>query len=350
MGVESRARLGRAPGNDRGSGGIGRAGEGTCLRVQQHNPPAHARPLPGGPLHRPLAPPRPRAAPWIPAALAAAIVLLLWSPNLMRPPPPAWTPYVSTKGRIRRVILADKSVLRLNGASRAKVVFEDADRRVALGQAEAALTMTPSRARPFLISAGDREVRMDGGEVNILRQTSPSSASTILTVRRGLARIYPANQPGGTAMTAGPGDEIAWTDGQPALSRRRVNPANAFAWESRRLAYDHAPLAVVVADLNRYVARPIRLGDPSLAALPYTGVITLQGEGVMLRRIGAVLPVAPRPSAAQIVLVRRPVCPVRGCAKPRRPGLLAQSLFRLGKPRRAPAPPASPPPARPSPP
>jgi transmembrane sensor len=236
--------------------------------------------------------------------------------------------------------MTDKSILRLNGASQVKVVFEDQDRRVALGQAEAALTLVPARGRPFLISAGDREVRMDGGEVDILRQTSQSSAATVLTVRQGWARIYPADQPAEAGVTAGPGEEVSWTDGQPTLAKRRVNAANAFAWESHRLAYDHAPLAEVVADLNRYVVRPIRLADPSLAALPFTGVLTLQGEDVMLRRIGAALPVVGRPAGAEIVLQRRPACPAKGCAKPakkRQPNLLVQSLFKMGK--GAPAPP-----------
>ncbi len=290
---------------------------------------------------------------WIPAALAAGIVLLLWGPNLLRPPPAAWTPYASVKGQIRRVILADKSVLRLNGASQAKVVFEDGDRRAALGQAEAALAISPAPGRPFLIAAGDREVRMEGGEVNILRQTTQSSAVTILTVRSGQARIYPVDQARGLSVAAGPGDEVSWTDGLQGIAKRRVNAANAFAWESRRLAYDRAPLAEVVADLNRYVARPVRVDDPSLAALPFTGVLTLDGEDAMLRRIGEVLPVAAHPTDAQILLQRRPACPAKGCAKPanrRKPGASTLLLqIARGKPyggshpgpSRAPAPPAA---------
>ncbi|MGZ3365761.1 MAG: hypothetical protein ACXWKY_13975, partial [Caulobacteraceae bacterium] len=75
---------------------------------------------------------------WLPALLMALIVGGLWGPNLLRPPPPAWTVYNNVKGQIRRVVLSDKSVLRLNGASQVRVVYEDDDRRAALGQAEAA--------------------------------------------------------------------------------------------------------------------------------------------------------------------------------------------------------------------
>lgn len=298
------------------------------------------QPIPPGPGQG-AAPPQDAASKgrrrrlWLPALLMVLIVAGLWGPNLMRPPPPAWTLYASTRGRIRRVVLADKSVMRLNGASQVRVVFEDDDRRAAIGQAEAALAMVPSPRRPFIISAGDREARIDGGEVNILRQTTQSSARTILTIRQGQARIYPAGQ-AAEGFTAGPGDEVSWTDGQAEVNVRRVNAANAFAWESHRLAYDKAPLSEVVADLNRHVARPIRLGDPSLAALPYSGELTLEGEDLMLRKIAALLPVEAHPSAAEIVLLRRGACPPKGCGKPARkrpPSRLVQSLLKMGRPK-----------------
>jgi transmembrane sensor len=267
--------------------------------------------------------------------MTGLIVLGLWGPNLMRPPPPAWTLYSSTKGRIRRVVLADGSVVRLNGASKVRVVFEDGDRRASLGDTEAAFAVAPSPHRPFLILAGDRQARINAGEVNILRQTTGDHSMTVLTVRQGQAIIYPVGQPQAPPVTAGPGAQVTWTDGQPSPSVRPVNAANAFAWESRRLAYDKAPLAEVIADLNRYVARPIRLGDPSLATAPFSGVLTLEGEDMMLRRIALTVPVEARPLAAEIVLQRRGPCAPKGCAKParkRRPNPLVQSLLKMGRP------------------
>ncbi len=265
---------------------------------------------------------------WVPALLMAVIVAGIWSPNLFRPPPPAWTVYSNVKGVIRRVVLADKSVMRLNGASQVRVVYEDHDRRAAMGQAEAAFTIVDSPRRPFLIDSGDRQIRMAGGEINILRQTTPSSAKTILTVRQGKAIVY-AQDGAPDSVIIGLGQEASWTDGQGAPDVRQVNPANAFAWESHRLAYDHAPLSEVVADLNRYVARPIRIADPALAGLPYTGVLTLEGEDMMLRRIAAVLPVEAKALPAEIVLQK----PTPKALKKKTANALVQSLLKLSKPK-----------------
>lgn len=258
---------------------------------------------------------------WIPAALMAAIVASLWGPNLMRPPPPAWTPYASVRGQIRRVVLADKSVMLLNGASQARVMFGDSDRRVALGQAEAALTIAANARRPFVIAAGDREARLDSGEVNVLRQTTATGARTALTVRKGQARVYAQGQPPAAGLALGPNQEASWTDGQAQPTVRAVNAANAFAWEEHRFAYDKAPLGEVIADLNRHVARPIRLGDPSLAALPFTGAFPEAGEEVMLRQIAAVLPIEIKSLPAELVVQRRAPCPAGGCRKPARKSL-----------------------------
>ena len=286
---------------------------------------------------------------WVPAALMAVIVAGLWGPNLMRPPPPAWTLYASVKGQIRRVILSDKSVMRLNGASQARVVFEDADRRAALGQAEAAFSIAPSASRPFLIAAGNREARLNGGEINILRQTTAAGARTILTVRHGQARVYAQDQPPEQGVAVGPNQEASWIDGQPLPQVRMVNADNAFAWESHRLAYDQEPLGEVVADLNRYVARPIRLADPSLATLPFSGVLNLEGEEMMLRKIAAALPVEAKAKPAEILLQRRAPCPPKGCQKPvkrKATSVLVQSLLKLNRARPKPHPLPIPPPSQ----
>jgi transmembrane sensor len=256
----------------------------------------------------------------------AVVVGLIWSPNLLRPPPPAWTIYTNVKGQIRRIVLADKSVVRLNGASQVRVVYEDDDRRAAMGQAEAAFTMTPSEDRPFLISSGDRVIEMTGGEINVLRETSQSGARTTLTIRSGQAKVYPEDR-AAEGLQAGPGQEVSWIDGQDPATVRPVNAANALAWESHRLVYDKAPLSEVVADLNRYVARPIRLADPALGELLYTGTLNLEGEDVMLRKIGAVLPIEAKAKPAEILLQRAQPKP----PKPKK-GQLVQSLLKLGAP------------------
>ena len=171
---------------------------------------------------------------------------------------------------------------------------------------------------------------MTRGEINVLRETTQSGARTALTIRSGQAKVYPEDLAPLRAWRPGPGQEVSWVDGQDPAAVRPVRAANAFAWESHRLAYDKAPLSEVVADLNRYVARPIRIADPALGALAYSGTLNLEGEDVMLRKIGAVLPVEGKAKPAEIVLQRAQPKPVKP-PKPKRTPLV-QSLLKLGAP------------------
>lgn len=187
---------------------------------------------------------------------------------------------------------------------------------------------------------------MDGGELNILRQTTPSGGGAVLTVRRGRARLYPLGQPQVPGVTVAAGQQAAWTDGQAEPSVRAVNAANAFAWETHQLAYDKAPLGEVIADLNRYVARPIRLADPALAGLPFTGVLTLAGEDAMLLKLEKVLPLQHEALAAQIIMRRMPACGVKNCDRPakrRKPNALVQSILKLNQPAKGARLPTAPP-------
>jgi hypothetical protein len=81
-----------------------------------------------------------------------------------------------------------------------------------------------------------------------------------------------------------------------------------------------------VDDLNRYVARPIRIADPSLAGLTYTGVLNIEGEDMMLRKLAAVLPIQAKPSTAEILL-QKPAP-----KKPKKVSLV-QKLLTLDKPK-----------------
>src|SRR6185312_15198028 len=73
-------------------------------------------------------------------------------------------------------------------------------------------------------------------------------------------------------------------------------------------------------------ARPIRIADPSLAGLPYSGTLNIEGEDMMLRKIAAVLPIEAKPSAAEILL-QKPT------PKPPKKISLVQKLLKLNKPK-----------------
>ncbi len=252
----------------------------------------------------PAGPPRKSRRAWAPAVLAGAIVLGLWGPNLVRPPPPAWTTYVSLKGQTRRIKLGDQSLLRMNGATSIKVVFEDRLRRAVFEGGEAEFVVA-ANGRPFQMSVGDRDLRTRYADFNLRRYGQVGAVKATLTVRRGQVDVGDLRGKDNPRILS-PGDQMTWIEGQAASATKNIDPNLAFDWENHRLVYDHAPLSDVVIDLNRYVDRPISISPTALGTLPFTGVLTLDSEDRMLDRLREALPIQAQTLRAAIVLKPRP--------------------------------------------
>ena len=258
----------------------------------------------------PAGPPSRSRRAWAPAVLAGAIVLGLWGPNLVRPPPPAWTTYISLKGQTQRMKLGDQSLLRMNGATSVKVVFEDRLRRAVFEGGEAEFMVAPN-GRPFQMAVGDRDLRTRDADFDLRRYGSVGAVKATLTVRRGqvaVGVIKGRDDP----RVLGPGDQMIWIEGQAAAPTRNIDPNMAFAWESHRLVYNKTPLSDIVVDLNRYVDRPISFVPLSVGNLTFTGVLPLDSEDGMLKQLQAALPIKAQTLASSILLK-----PLHAQAKPK---------------------------------
>ena len=129
-----------------------------CSRAVQHGEPL-AQPARGKTTSFP--------GRWIAVAAAAALVLAAgwWTLRSVVSLPPA-AHYVTTVGGYERVMLADGSVLELNGDTEAEVRFTAAERRVRLARGEAHFTVAKNSARPFWVEANDVAVRAVGTAFN----------------------------------------------------------------------------------------------------------------------------------------------------------------------------------------
>jgi transmembrane sensor len=205
--------------------------------------------------------------------------------------------------------LGDLSLLRMNGATSVKVVFEDHLRRAVFEGGEAEFDVAPN-GRPFQMMVGDRRLRTGDADFNLRRYGHVGAVKATLSVRRGHVDVEDTRRKA-APRRLGPGNQMIWMEGQPSAPVRTIDPNTAFAWQHHQLVYDKAPLSDVVIDLNRYVDRPISLAPPSVGDLIFTGVLPLDSEDAMLKRLQAALPIKAQTLAAAIV-VRPSRGPVRG--------------------------------------
>jgi transmembrane sensor len=242
------------------------------------------------PLRRPTKSPRRSILIGLGVAAAAAIVALVAAPRLMQP---TFTDYSTKRGETREVALADGSRLTLGGATTLRVHLGTGQRDVTLVDGEASFDIAHLEDRPFVVAVGDREVRVLGTEFNILSH----AGNLAVSVRRGLVAVSGGQE--GTVKLAR-GQQLAQAPGA-AAKVSDVAPDTAFAWKSGKLIYDRTPLTQVVADLNRYVSSPIRV-DPSAASVTVSGVLLVDEEAAMIRRLELFAPIVAETTFDGVIL------------------------------------------------
>jgi transmembrane sensor len=247
-----------------------------------------------GRARRPLRPAAWRAIGGLAAAAVAVAVFVA-----LRPEAPAPTQvYQTAKGQNRLLALADGSQVHLNSGSRISVRLDRKGRHVELTEGEAAFDVAHDPARPFLIAAGERDIRVVGTEFDVLRH----QGRLRVTVRRGLVSVQsPQDGARVQPVLLKAGDELDHRPGARLWTLRRVDPDAAFAWRNGDLVYRDQPLDEVVGDLNRYFATPVRVEGPA-AALRFSGVLRIDRQDEVVRRLQAFLPVAAERGAGGVTL------------------------------------------------
>jgi transmembrane sensor len=220
-----------------------------------------------------------RAKPWRWAAGAFTVAAAVVAAVALTPALVGRTEvYVTAPGEQRTIALADGSTIVLNGGSRLSVRLNGRERRVEMASAEAAFDVAHDASRPFLVTVGESQVEVLGTAFEIRRD----QAATRVAVTRG---DDPARN---VRLTKGQTVEREDDDGLLEVSPGSTEPAG---WRTGRLVYEDRPLSEIVADLNRAYPMQIRTsGD--VGALRFTGVIVLDDQASIIRRLETFLPVA----------------------------------------------------------
>jgi len=245
----------------------------------------------------PARPTRRRSLRWIAAAAAVVAVCLIGSLFLISLQiSPKTETYATRAGETRAITLDDGTRIDLNGASSLTVRMGRTERRVVMAQAEASFDVAHDTNRPFLIEAGDSEIRVVGTEFNVGRH----AGRTTVTVRRGVVEVKPRTGADAPARLAR-GSQLTVVDGDGPAVVRAVDPDEAFAWRSGRLIYRDRPLAEVAADLSRRFTIPVTVA-PDAQAVRFTGVLVLDNEDAVISRLEALAPVIADHTASAIKL------------------------------------------------
>jgi transmembrane sensor len=258
---------------------------------------AVAEGLKSAPMRRVLSPAARRG--WLIAGglAAAATVALAVMPFSAIAPPAAQT-FATAKGEHRTVRLADGSTIELNAGSQLSVTLGRHERHVTMPEGEAVFDVAADKARPFLIDAGDRTVRVVGTRFDVRHRGDELS----VTVERGVVEVRLAGDAAGKVFRLHPGQRLDTVQGAHAVQIAAADPLQVESWRTGRLIFRDEPLGDLVADLNQQFTSPIALADPALAQTRVSGVLVLDDRAAVIRRLALLAPVKALPSGEGVLL------------------------------------------------
>ena len=227
------------------------------------------------------------------------------------PPQPRPPETFATANRERAELrLSDGTRIRLAPASRVEVAADYGEQeRVVHLEGQGYFEVKHDSTRPFAVYAGGTVARDLGTDFAV--RSYPEDRAVQVVVRAGAVTMTGVGR-----LAAGDVGRLG-IDGTSSLTRG-VAVDSLLTWLDGRLAFHDAPLSTVLAELHRWHDADVRLADPALGRLPFTGVLTeaslpssinlvaatlgllvrRTGDRFTLRRIGGLTPVSLSPAAA----------------------------------------------------
>lgn len=178
--------------------------------------------------------------------------------------------YSTGVGEQRLVRLEDGSRIRLDTQTRLKVRFSGSVRRIELDRGQAFFEVAHDAARPFIVDAGQTDVRAIGTRFDVRRD----DGRVRVTLVEGVVEVRAAEPSRDAAQdrrwTLKPGEQL--TTGHAPTVQRVVDVAAATSWTTGRITFHAVPLTAAIAEINRYSAQKIELDAADVGAIPVTGV------------------------------------------------------------------------------
>jgi transmembrane sensor len=178
--------------------------------------------------------------------------------------------YATRIGETKEIVLSDGSLVTLNTDSRILVHYSKARRQIQLLQGEALFDVAKNKKRPFIVMAGDTQVRAVGTSFTV--KLLPQQPVQVL-VREGVVEINrphvpqaPSVQLPANTMAVAPPEAPISTEAVPHIQVTRD-----LAWREGRIAFDNQTLANAAREFERYSDIQIRV-PPELENQTITGL------------------------------------------------------------------------------
>ncbi|MFK2872155.1 FecR family protein [Dyella lipolytica] len=233
------------------------------------------------------------------AILVAVIVLPRW---LGTSADPAGMTYTTTPGQQQTVALNDGSTIMLDTDTEVVVRYSARTRRVDLLHGQAQFTVQGNHAWPFVVHAQHGTVTAVGTQFQV-RINDGCTDVALLKGKLAIATESPHGTPQNASLIGGQG--LAYDETGRISPLHSIDLQMAGGWTQGKLFIHDWRLPDLLAEMNRYSATKLQIGDPSLQDIRISGIFRTNNQQVFLQLLQQGWPIhAKRLSATQIVLLR----------------------------------------------
>ena len=217
---------------------------------------------------------------WLPRAASAAVLVLALTLGWLQGPQALLyleADYLTGKGELRTVQLADGSTVELDSSSAIGLDFTGSQRQVRLLAGSAVFDVAPmtgKETRPFVVHSAGGQTRALGTRFVVGREGEQQAWVGVLEHSVAVSLDAPAVQ-GARERVLQQGQSARYAPDSGVVPLDGFDLQRATSWRRGVLVFDRQPLAVVVERLNRYRPGRVVLTNDALAQREVSGVFHL---------------------------------------------------------------------------
>lgn len=246
-----------------------------------------------------------RAVALWPAAVAASLAVAAISLVTWVGPSSAVGPLVyETSEQRSTIVLSDGSTAVLDVGTKIAVEMTDKAREVRLVSGRALFEVAHDANRPFSVDANDSRTTALGTRFQV--ELANRTVSVVLEEGSVAVERFSAGEKLDWSQRLRPGEQVVIDALTGIGSKRAVDSYSALSWIQNRHVFRDTRLDDAIEEINRYAAKKVRLGDPSLADWHLAGSFIAGDSEQIMAAVASVLPVRVVPAGEhEIVLFRR---------------------------------------------
>lgn len=214
-----------------------------------------------------------RGRAWFAAVVVALVVgICVWLSTAQE--------FATALGEQRTLQLPDNTIVHINSDSAVKIRFDSHRRIVELERGQVYFEVAKDSQRPFQVRAGGSVIEDRGTVFDVFRDDNNTVVTVVegeVTIQKPIKLDLPGRrgvQPPDQLVLSElhPGDQATVLSSGAVNMKSAVNLNQVTAWTRGEILFDTEQVGAVAKEFNRYNRRKIVVVDPSVAALPISGL------------------------------------------------------------------------------